>query len=144
MVEVTTSVAVDAEPGVVFAYVSDAENNPEWQSGMISAQWNGEGPIGVGSTYEQVATFLGRRIESTFEVGAFEPGRMIRASSTAGSFPITFTRIVEPDGDGSRVSAIISGDASGFFKLAEPLLRPLVQRSVDRDYRALAARFIDE
>lgn len=141
--EVATSVEVAAAPDVVFAYISDAANNPQWQSGMVSARWTTDGSIGVGSTYDQVATFLGRKIESTFEVEAFEPGRMIRATSTGGSFPITFTRIVEPAGDGSRVSAVISGDASGFFRLAEPILRALVQRSVARDYETLAARFAD-
>jgi hypothetical protein len=35
------------------------------------------------------------------------------------------------------VSAIIEGDASGFFKLAEPLLARVVQRSVDGDYANL-------
>ncbi len=139
--EVRTSVEVAASPDEVFAYLSDAEHNPEWQSGMVSTRWNGNGPIDVGSTYDQVATFLGRRIESTFEVLEYEPGRRIKASSTGGSFPITFTRIVEPQEDGSRVSAIIEGDASGFFKVAEPILKRLVQRSVDGDYQNLAARF---
>jgi hypothetical protein len=72
-----------------------------------------------------------------FEVIAYEPNRMVKATSTAGSFPITFTRIVEPDGAGTKVSAIIEGDASGFFKLAEPLLKRMVQKSVDGDYRNL-------
>ncbi len=89
------------------------------------------------STYDQVATFLRRKIESTFEVEAYEPGRMIRASSTASSSPITFTRMVEPPESGTKVTAIITGDASGFFKLAEPILRMMVQRSVDGDYRNL-------
>ena len=142
--EVTASVEVAAPPDEVFAYGSDAQNNPEWQSGMVSAHWSTDGPIGVGATHDQVATFLGRRIESTFEVAEYEPGRMIKASSTGGSFPITFTRTVEPSGDGSRVSAIIEGDASGFFKIADPILKWLVQRSVDGDYRALAARFSGE
>jgi hypothetical protein len=35
------------------------------------------------------------------------------------------------------VTAIIEGDASGFFKLAEPLLARMVQRSVNSDYRNL-------
>jgi uncharacterized protein YndB with AHSA1/START domain len=141
--EVTTSVEVAAPPDEVFAYVSDAEHNPEWQRGMVSARWTGAGPIGVGSTYDQVATFLGRRIESTFAVEVFEPGRVIRASSTGGSFPITFTRTVEAVDGGSRVTAVITGDASGFFKIAEPILKRLVQRSVDADYRNLAARFAE-
>jgi len=135
--EVTTSVDIAAPPEEVFAYLAEMENNPKWQSGMVSARWTSDGPIGVGSAYDQVATFLGRKIESTFEVEAYQPGRMIRASSTASSFPITFTRMVEPTESGTKVTAIITGDASGFFKLAEPILRMMVQRSVDGDYRNL-------
>lgn len=142
--QVTTSVDVAAPPDEVFAYLSNVENNPQWQSGMVSARWTSVAPIGKGSTYDQVASFLGRRIESTFEVEEYEPGRMIRASTTGGSFPITFTRTVEPADRGSKVSAVITGDASGFFKLAEPLLKIIVQRSVDGDYRTLAARFAGE
>lgn len=39
-----------------------------------------------------------------------------------------------------RVSAVVEGDASGFFRLAAPLLRPLVARSVRGDYARLRRR----
>ncbi len=104
---------------------------------MQEARFTSEGPLGVGSTYAQVAKFLGRRIQSTFEVLEYEPERMVKATTTSGSFPITFTRMVEPAEGGTQVTAIIEGDASGFFKLAEPLLARMVQRSVDADYANL-------
>ena len=104
---------------------------------MVEARFTSEGPLDVGSTYDQVARFLGRQVDSTFEVIAYEPGRMVKATSTAGSFPITFTRMVEPRETGCRVTAIIEGSAGGFFKLAEPLLARMVQRSVEGDYANL-------
>ncbi len=139
MIRVQTSVLVERPPPEVFAFISDFENNPTWQSGMVEAKFTSEGPLGVGSTYAQVAKFLGRRIESTFEVIEYEPNRMVKATSTSGAFPITFTRSVESAKGGTLVTALIQGDASGFFKLAEPLLARLVQRSVDRDYATLKA-----
>jgi uncharacterized membrane protein len=137
MIKVETSAVIARPPEEVFAYISNFENNPQWQSGMQEVRFTSEGPLGVGSTYAQVAKFLGRRIESTFEVIEYQPNRMVKASSTSGSFPITFTRIVEPAGDGTKVTAIVEGDASGFFKLAEPLLARMVQRSVAGDYANL-------
>jgi uncharacterized membrane protein len=137
MIRVETSVHIDRPSDEVFAFISNFENNPQWQSGQIEARFTSDGPLRVGSTYDQVAKFLGRRIISTFEVLEYEPGRRVKASSTSGSFPITFTRMVEPAGDGADVSAVIEGDSSGFFKLAEPLLARMVQRSVDTDYRNL-------
>lgn len=137
MIKVETAVQIDRPSEEVFAYISNFENNPEWQSGQLEAKFTSEGPLRVGSTYDQVAKFLGRRIVSTFEVLEFEPDRMVKASSTSGSFPITFTRMVAPSDGGAQVTAIIEGDASGFFKLAEPLLKVMVKNSFETDYQNL-------
>jgi uncharacterized membrane protein len=137
VIRVETTIQIDRPSEEVFAFISNFENNPKWQSGQLEAKFTSEGPLRVGSTYDQVAKFLGRRIVSTFEVLEYEPNRKVKASSTSGSFPITFTRMVEPSGGGTEVRAIIEGDASGFFKLAEPLLARMVQRSVDSDYQNL-------
>lgn len=140
MIEVSSDVVIARPAADVFAFVADAENNPRWQQGMRSCRWTSEGPIGVGATYEQHASFLGRAMESTFEVAAFEPGRSITITTTASTFPITVTRTVEPLGDTtSRVRAEVRGDASGIFRLASPLMRWMVQRSVRADYRRLKA-----
>ena len=137
MIKVETTVHINRPPQEVFAYLSNFENNPRWQSGMREARFTSEGPLRLGSTYEQVASFLGRPVLSTFEVIAYAPGQMVKATSTSGSFPITFTRMVVAEEEGTRVTAVIEGDASGFFKLAEPLLTRFVQRSVDNDYANL-------
>lgn len=137
MTEVKVSVMINRDPEEVFAYISNFENNPEWQSGMQKAMITSEGPLDVGTTYDQVAKFLGRRIVSSFEVIAYEPGRMIKATSTSGSFPITFMRRVDPLEGGAQVTAVIEGDAGGFFKLAEPLLNRMTRRSIEKDYAHL-------
>ena len=137
MIRIETQVEINQPSDEVFAYISNFENNPQWQSGQIEARFTSEGELGVGSTYDQVAKFLGRQVISAFEVQEYEPGRRVKASSTSGSFLITFTRTVEPKDGGSLVTAVIEGDASGFFKLAEPLLKMMVQRSVDADYQNL-------
>jgi uncharacterized protein YndB with AHSA1/START domain len=137
MIQIEAEVFINRPSDAVFAYISDFENNPKWQSGQLEARFTSEGPLGVGSTYDQVATFMGRRVVSTFEVLEYEPGHRVKASSISGSFPITFTRIVSPEGEGSRVKAIVEGDASGFFKLATPLMARMVRRSVKEDYQNL-------
>jgi uncharacterized membrane protein len=65
--ELTTHIAIQRPAGEVFDYIADFENNPHWQDGMTSGRWTSEGPLAVGSTYEQVASFLGRPILTTFE-----------------------------------------------------------------------------
>ena len=137
MIEVRASVFIQRPIAEVFDIISDFENNPRWQSGMVEAKFTSGGPLRVGTTYDQVAKFLGRRVISSFEVIALEPERLIKITSTSGSFQITVTRITEPLEGGAQVTAIVQGDAGGFFKLAEPLLARLVQRSVSKDYANL-------
>ena len=131
-------VDVDRPANEVFAFVSDVENNPRWQRGMRVCRWTSPPPHGVGSTYDQSARFLGRDIVSSFRVVERLPGRRIRIASTSGPFPIAETRAVQPLGEGrAHVSAIVEGDASGFFRIASPLLRALVARAVRADYDRL-------
>lgn len=129
---------IDRPAGEVFAFISDASNNPRWQKGQRSCEWTTPPPIGVGSVYEQEARFLGRTVTNRFQVTEYEPGRSITIRSTGGSFPITVRRSVEPTGNGrSRVTADIQGEPGRFFRLMGPLVRRLAQRSVDADYDRL-------
>ena len=136
-VRVVNEVVIDRPPAEVFDFVANVENNPQWQRGMRDAHFTSGPPLRVGSTYAQVASFLGRRIESRFEIVAYEPGRLVKGSTTVSPFPITFTRIVEPEGEASRVIAIVEGRPDGLFALASPIVRRMVASSVERDYENL-------
>ena len=121
-----------------FAYIADMANNPGWQRGQQSCEWTSDPPLRLGSTYDQVASFLGKTIRSSFEVTEFEPGRRIRIVSTGGTMPIDVTREVESlESERCRVSARVRGQARGFMRLLGPLLDRMVQSSVRRDYARL-------
>ncbi len=135
--KVEVSLLINRPPADVFAYICNFENNPKWQERVVDAWFTSDPPLRRGSTYIQIASFLGRRIKSTFEVIEYQPGRLVRASGAAGLFPITFSRQVEPANGGSRMTVIIEGDASGIFKLAEPLLAQKVKASIEKDCRML-------
>ena len=136
--KLSSTLDIDRQPEEVFAVISDFSRNPEWQRGMKSASWTSDPPIRVGSTYEQVARFLGRDVVTTFEVVAYEPGRSISIQSRESSFPITVTRLVEPLGPNrTRVRAEILGEPGRFFRLFGPLLRVMAERNVRGDYARL-------
>jgi uncharacterized membrane protein len=139
MITVNISIDINQSPDKVFSFLSDFENNPKWQNGMKVCSWTTEPPLRIGSTYSQEASFLGRPILSQFEVIAYEPGRMVKATSPTGTFPITFTRSVKPHGAGTRVRALIEGDSSGVFRLAEPIMARMVRKSIEADYVRLKA-----
>jgi uncharacterized membrane protein len=137
-VTVTSSVDIARPAAEVFDYVSDFENNPRWQGGMKSAQYTSEGPLAVGSTYDQIAKMMGKTIVTSFVVTALEPGLSVTIESTSGSFPIQVTRSVEATGEGTcRARALVEGQPGGFFKLMGPLMHKMVESSVRKDWANL-------
>lgn len=87
---------------------------------------------------------MGRTIRNRFEVIEYDPGRVITMRSDVGTFPIQVRRRVDPLGpESTRVTAEISGEPAGLFRLAGPLLQRLAQRSVDADYDRLK-RLLEE
>lgn len=138
MVDFVVTVEIDRPAPEVFAYISNFEHNPIWQGGMKSATFTSDPPLGVGSTYVQVASFMGKRIDTKFEVTAFETDRSVSIASTGGTFPIQVTRSVESLSElRTKVSAHIRGQPKGFMKLMGPLLEPMVQKNVEKDYANL-------
>ena len=140
VIDVGTSIEIERSADDVFAFVSEFPNNPRWQRGQVSCTWTSEPPLRVGSTYDQHARFLGRDMVNHFEVVEYEPGRRVRFTSRGGTFPLTITRTVEPLGpDRARFTERAEGDPGRFFHIVAPLLRRLVQRSIQRDFPVLKA-----
>ena len=140
MIETSTSIEIERPADEVFAFVSEFPNNPRWQRGQRACRWTSEPPLRVGSTYEQHVRFLGRDVVNAFRVVDLEPGRRVTFTSTSGTFPLTITRTVEPLAPRrSRFTEYVRGEPGGFFRLAEPLLRPLVRSTIKRDFPRLKA-----
>ncbi len=131
------TVDIDRPADEVFAYLADFENNPAWQGGMDHCEWTSEPPIAVGSTYAQLAHFLGREIRTTFEVTAYEPGERVRIESIVSTFPIQVTRSVEALDEGRcRVRAEVTGQPPWYLRWM-PGMTGMVRRSIDNDYANL-------
>ena len=139
MVRVETIIEIHRRPDEVFAFISDWSNNPSWQNGMKSCEWTSEPPLRVGSTYDQVASFMGKAIVSSFEVVEFQPGTKVRIQTTESSIPLDITREVSPIEDGTRVMATVIGEPTGAMRLLNPNVKTMVKKSVTRDYQRLKA-----
>jgi uncharacterized membrane protein len=133
MAKLEMSIVINRPVEEVFALLSNPENSPKWSSGSVEVKKTSAGPIGVGTTYRSVRTFLGRRIEGENEFTEYEPNRRYATKSKSGPVPmegrVTFERV---DG-GTRVTGTMVGDPGGFFKLAEPLLVSMVKRQFEAD-----------
>lgn len=117
----------------VFAFLSEFENNPRWQNGMVRCEWTSPERGVVGATYVQEARFMGKQIDTHFKVTDVVPARSISIESTVSTFPLQITRSVEELDEGCRVTAHIRGQPTGVLKL----FSGMVKKSVAKDYAAL-------
>jgi uncharacterized protein YndB with AHSA1/START domain len=129
------SVDVNRAPSEVFAYVTDADRLPEWQSGAVEAQWQGE--KAQGARIREVRKFLGRRMETELEVTEYESGRRFGLRAASGPVPFSVTQMLEPRDGGTRLIVVGEGEPGGFFKLAEPIVARVAEREFKNDFKTM-------
>ena len=137
MTRVAIDIIIRRPADEVFAFISNFENNPQWQGGVVKAWLTSAGPLTAGTTVTQLSRFLGRDIEFHFKVLRFEPGRLAEFKTESGTFPVQILREVGPVPEGTRVRALITGEAGGVFKFAAPLLDGFTKRQIEADYAKL-------
>ncbi len=98
--------SVDSPLGAddAFALLADFSNAADWDPGVRSARRLGEGPIQVGSTFEVVASFLGRDVPLTYRITQLDaPNRVVFEADARGLRSVD-TITFEKRGDGTRVT----------------------------------------
>jgi uncharacterized membrane protein len=136
--DVVVETVVERPRADVATYVTDWRNDPSWIGALRDVRLETEGPLGVGSRVARVASFLGRRIEYVNEVAEYEPDSRLVMRSVKAPFPMTVTYEFEDAGDAAtHVRIRAQGDASGFYRLAGPLLDRAVARGIRGDLERL-------
>ncbi len=133
MERIETSVVINRPVKEVFAFLEDPANDPQWQSGLLEAEYTSEGPLGVGTTAREVRKLLGRRIESTYEITEYEPDSKMALKTTSGPIPIEQSASFEAVEEGTKVTLVGEFEPGGFFKLAEPIVGRVAKRQFEAD-----------
>jgi hypothetical protein len=122
----------------VAAYVFDHRNDPIWIGGISESELEGDPPVRVGSRVRRVATFLGKRIEYVNEVERLESDARLEMRSVKSPFPMRVTYSFDDANDGSTRARIrVEGDPGAIYRVAGPVMRRQVQRSISRDLETL-------
>jgi uncharacterized membrane protein len=138
--DVTAEIAVDRPREQVSGYATDWRNDREWIGALTDVRHVAGPEGGVGSQVLRMASFLGRRIEYVNEVIEHGPGRRLVMRSVKAPFPMTVAyEFEDADRGGTLMRIRALGDASGFYRLAGPLLTRAVKRSIAADLARLKA-----
>lgn len=131
--DVRVATRIDRSPTDVFDYISDPHNDPKWISGIVSAEPLTGLPVTTGSRIKRIAKFLGKSIEYVLEVVDFNPNQLIGMRSVQAPFPMEVDYRLTQAGTATEFEIRIGGEAGGFYKIAGPLMRLQVKRSVAKD-----------
>lgn len=122
MTRVSKSVFVPRPADEVFAYLADFSNTAEWDPGVAEAIQTSDGTVGLGSTFDLVTLFRGRRVEVSYEVTVYEPPTRVVLVGRNPNFTGTDDIGVTAEGDGARVSWNAEFQMQGLAKVIQPFL----------------------
>jgi carbon monoxide dehydrogenase subunit G len=135
--DVTVTAEIDRPPEEVSAFAMNPNNEPRWIGGIKRTRMLTPPPVATGSQVERVASFLGRSFSYVLEAEEFTPGHRVVMTSVRAPFPMRVTYQFDPTTRGTRVTNRVEGDTGGFYRLAAPLMKQAVRRSLTRDLKTL-------
>jgi carbon monoxide dehydrogenase subunit G len=115
----------------VFEYLVDFSNAAEWDPGVAEARKLTDGAVRVGSEFDVVALFRGKRHRFRYVVTGLEPQRRVVLAGDGERAASVDEIAVEPAGDGTRITYIADFHLKGIFRPAGPLLAPMINRMGD-------------
>ena len=137
-VDVVTEIVVGRPRDTVAEYAVNPDNAPEWYENIKAIEWRTQPPLQVGSQFEFVAQFLGRRLAYTYEVRELVPSERFVMRTAEGPFPMETTYTFQDDGAGAtRMGLRNRGEPSGFSVVAGPLMALAMRRANRKDLRRL-------
>lgn len=141
MQRVERSAVVAAPPDEVFAFVSELDNLPDWQTGIVSVRRTSEGPVAVGATAVVVRELMGQRIEAPLKVTAYEPSRRLTVQGVVSGVVATATVDLAPHGQETALTFAMEISASGFTAFMEPMIAAAAATDLEASLGRLQQRF---
>jgi hypothetical protein len=141
MPRVEEEIIIRRLPEDVFAFATAPENDRLWSSTAVERRVESDGPVQVGTRINAVDKFLGRRIESTFEVTEHEPSRRSAIKFVSGPVRAEGTYTFEPASGGTRFRWALQAPPGlgGLYlgRVTDPLVTWIFRRRLRRDLRRL-------
>lgn len=129
MVRAEESIVVERPIEEVFAYLTDLERVPEWQTNVLFLQLQ-SGSLRPGAQLVELRKFLGRKIESVVEVTEYDPPHRYTIKTQSGPIPFEISNVLSESGGGTRIDAAVEGEPGRFFGLIEWRVVKAVEREL--------------
>ena len=131
MIDLNMNTRIDQPPKQVFSFVATPENDFQWQYGTLASTQISKGQMGIGSLFRTIGHFMGRRIESIYEVTEFEPSKKYGFKSLYGPIYSHTLYTFEVIDGSTRINISSQASPGNLFKTDDMI----VEKNVKNQYR---------
>ena len=126
------SVVINQPIKSVFEFVTNLDNHPKWQSGILELEMTSEGRFELGSTYRCVNRFMGKRLETEGVITDYVPDRTCSFRITSGSVTGESNFSFESVNGGTRFTTTADIELR-HFNLAKIILKHKIYKQLKND-----------
>lgn len=140
MARIAGDIVIDRPVGVVFDYVADQSNEPQYNPQMVRAGKMTAGPVGVGTRFRSAVASIGRTAEMVIECTGYDRPRRLDSTTTMQQADVSYTLTFEPAGTGTRMRWSGQVRPKGAYRLLGPMITWMGRRQERRIWTSLKHR----
>jgi hypothetical protein len=137
MARIEGEIVIDRPVDVVFDYVADQSNEPQYNPRMVRAQKITAGPVGKGTQFRSAVASMGRTAEMLIECTGYDRSALLATTTTMRQADISYTLRFEPTPAGTRMRWSGHVRPMGVFRLLGPVITWMVIRQEQRIWTSL-------
>jgi uncharacterized protein YndB with AHSA1/START domain len=122
MARIDGEIVIDRPVDVVFDYVAEQSNEPQYNPQMVRAEKITAGPVGAGTKFRSAVASRGRTAEMLIEITGYDRPHRLASATTMQQADISYTLTFEPAGSGTRMRWSGQVRPKGAVNLLGPLI----------------------
>ncbi len=140
MARIEGEIVIGRPVDVVFDYVADQSNEPQYNPHMVRAEKITPGPVGKGTQFRSAAASMGRTAEMLIEYTGYDRPTRLASVTTMPQADISYTLRFEPAATGTRMRWSGQVRPRGAFRLLGPVVTWMGKRQEQRIWTSLKKR----
>lgn len=137
MININVSTIIYSPVQQVFDFVSQPENDFQWQYGTLETARLPEDVNNIGIQYRSIGHLMGRRNLSTYEVVKHEPNTKYRIKSLSGPLHSQTSYTFETVNSGTKVNVSIQASVADFHQMDEGLVEKSLRKQLKENLALL-------
>lgn len=130
MINLTFNIKIYRPIKRVFDFVSEPENDFQWQYGTLASTRLPHTASTLGSFFQSIGYLMGRRIHGTFEVTEYEPCAKYGFKSLSGPLNSQTSYTFEIAEGSTKVNVSTQANLINFFQMDERIVERMMKKQV--------------